>query len=285
MSYWVAVAARNASEHLPRTLTSLLSQSLRPERIIVVDDGSTDQTPDLLKTYEQQHEGTIKILTLPDRGFDIRRVPSNINGAWKDAEDSGLKSDFFMISGDDCCYAPNYTEFLVSRMRADHTIVVASGRPSSSREGFSREHSPSGSGRMVDSRFWREVGSEYPVRAGWETWLLYAASQKGLKVRLFDDVVFDHLQPRGTRHQFAYWGAAMQTLGYHPLYALGRIAKNAVSPTIAPRRAVNMIRGYLEARLGSNDSFLSPFNSSLRSFVYQQQAYRIASIVESVGRR
>lgn len=282
MSYWAAVAARNASEHLPRTLTSLLSQSLKPERIIVVDDGSTDQTPHLLKTYEQQHEGTIKILTLPDRGFDIRRVPSNINRAWKDAEDSGLKSDFFMISGDDCFYAPNYTELLVSRMQADHTIVVASGRPSSSSEGFSREHSPSGSGRMVDSRFWRDVGSEYPVRAGWETWLLYAASQKGLKVRLYDDVAFDHLQPRGTRHQFVYWGAAMQTLGYHPLYALGRIAKNAVSPTIAPRRAMNMLRGYLEARLGSNDSFLSPFNSSLRSFVYQQQGYRIARIAGSL---
>jgi glycosyltransferase involved in cell wall biosynthesis len=281
LSYWVAVVARNASKHLHRTLNSLLSQSLKPKRIIVVDDGSTDQTPYLLKTYERQRKSSIKVLTLPDRGFDIRRVPSNINRAWKEAEKSGVKSDFFMISGDDCSYAPNYAEFLVSKMQADHTIVVASGCPSSS-EGFSRERSPSGSGRMINSRFWREVGANYPIRAGWETWLLYAGSQKGLKVRLFDDVTFDHLQPRGSKHQFVYWGAAMQTLGYHPLYAFGRIAKNAVSPTIAPKRAVNMLRGYLEANLGSNDSFLSPFDSSLRSFVYRQQAFRITRIAGSM---
>lgn len=284
MSYWVAIAARNAAGHLPRTLDSLLSQTLKPERIVVVDDGSTDQTPELLKSYEQQRPTTIKVLTLPDRGFDIRRVPCNFNRAWMEAEASGLRSDFFMISGDDCSYAENYVGFLISRMVADPRLVVSSGRPSSSL-GLSREHSPSGSGRIVNSRFWREVGAKYPVRAGWESWLLYAASQKGLKVKLYDDVAFDLLQPRGTRHQFVYWGAAMVTLGYHPLYALGRIAKNAVSPTIAPRRAINMARGYLEARLGSNDSFLSPFDASLRSFVYQQQAYRLASIVESVGRR
>lgn len=284
MSYWVAIVARNAASHLQRTLDSLVGQTLEPEGVVVVDDGSTDSTPDILRGYEREHRDTVKVVTKPDRGYDIRRVPLNINLAWATRRASGQESDFFMISGDDCFYPPNYARSLVSRMGADPRIVVASGRPSSS-EGFSREHSPSGTGRMVNSRFWRDVGAKYPVRAGWETWLLYAAAQKGLKVRLFDDVMFDLLQPRGTRHQFIYWGAAMQTLGYHPLYALGRIARNAVSPTIAPKRAVNMMRGYLEAGLGSNDRFLSPFDASLRSFVRQQQAYRIASVVESLASR
>ncbi|MGA8905706.1 MAG: glycosyltransferase family A protein [Candidatus Bathyarchaeia archaeon] len=281
MSYWAAVVARNAAPHLPRTLDSLLGQTLKPERVVVVDDGSTDSTPEILRRYEREHQDTVSVLTRPDRGYDIRRVPLNINLAWKTRSVSGLDPPFFMISGDDCFYPQDYAKFLVSRMEADPTLVVASGRPSTN-GGYSREHSPSGSGRMINSKFWGEVGAGYPGKAGWETWLLYAASQKGLKVRLFDDVVFDHLQPRGTKHQFVYWGAAMQTLGYHPLYALGRIAKNAVAPTVAPKRAMNMLRGFLQARLGSNDTFLSPFDSSLRSFVYQQQACRIANIVASL---
>ncbi len=281
MSYWVAVVARNAAPQLPRTLESLLEQRTKPERIVIVDDGSTDDTPRILRGYARQHESIVQVLTLPDRGYDIRRVPSNINLAYKTATGSGLKTDFFMISGDDCFYPSGYTTSLVSRMIADSHVVVASGRPSSS-SGFSREHSPSGSGRMVSSSFWHEVGERYPVKAGWETWLLYAASARGLKAQLFEGIVFEHLRPRGTKHQFLYWGAAMQTLGYHPLYALGRIARNLVAQPVALKGSMNMFRGYLQAKLGSDDSFIAPFEPSIRSYVSREQAHRITNIVVSL---
>ncbi len=281
MSYWVAVVARNAAPHLPRTLDSLLQQTLKPERVTVVDDGSIDQTSQILRDYEHEHESIVKVLTLPDRGYDIRRVPSNINLAWKITAASGLKSNFFMVSGDDCFYPAHYVESLLFRMEADERVAVASGRPSTS-AGYSHEHSPSGSGRMIRTQFWSETGGTYPVKAGWETWLLYAAVEKGLKVELFRDVVFEHLRPRGAGHQFVYWGAAMQTLGYHPLYAVGRVAKNALTPVTGPRASMNMLRGYLQALLGSEDEFISPFEPRLRRFVNRQQARRVAEVVSSL---
>ncbi len=278
MSYWVAIPAKNAARHLPRTLSSLLDQTLKPERVVVVDDGSTDQTPEMLRRFERDQ--AIEVLTRPDKGYDIRRVPANINLAWNNATASGLKCDFFMVSGDDCVFPRTYASALLSKVEADTQIVVASGRPSSSR-GLSREHSPSGSGRMIRTEFWRDVGEMYPVKAGWETWLLYAALDRGLKVELFDDIVFEHLRPRGAGHQFIYWGAAMQTLGYHPLYALGRIARNALTPAIGPRGSMNMLCGYLQAKLGSEDAFISPFEPLLRCFVHRQQARKIARFVAS----
>ncbi len=283
MSYWAVVVARNAAPHLPRTLDSLLHQTLEPRRLVVVDDGSTDRTAQILQEYETRTR-RLTVVTRPDKGYDIRRVPSNVNLAWERTAAAGLKTDFFMVSGDDCFYPVEYAEFLISRMQSDRRVVVASGRPSSG-GGFTREHSPSGSGRMISCSFWRKLGEQYPLKAGWETWLLYKASQEGLAVRLFDDLAFEHTRPRGSGHQFAYWGAAMGALGYHPLYAMGRIAKNALVGSVAVRGSLNMLRGYLQAQLGSEDPFISPFELGFRKHVNKEQAHRIAEIAVSlVGR-
>ena len=122
------------------------------------------------------------------------------------------------------------------------------------------------------------------MKAGWETWLLYKAAEKGLEVRLFDDLTYEHARPRGAGHQFVYWGAAMATLGYAPLYAIGRVAINALKPSFAPGRAANMLRGYLQAKVGSDDPFMRPYEPSLRSFVRKRQSQRIVKVVDSALR-
>jgi len=282
LSYWVVVVARNAAHDLPNTLDSLLEQTTPAMRITVIDDGSTDETGRILHDYVDR-DGNINVLTLPDRGYDIRRVPSNINLAWALNEKTALQSDFFMISGDDCIYPPAYAEVLATKMQSNDRLVVASGSPSGFR-GFGREHSPSGSGRMIKCCFWNEAGGSYPLKAGWETWLLYEASRRGLEVRLFNDLSFQHVRPRGAKHQFAYWGAAMGALGYNPLYALGRIAKGTLTRSIGLKGAVNMLRGYMQSQLGSEDSFISPFDQPLREFVKTEQSQRISTIVSSILR-
>jgi len=280
LSYRVIVVARNAAPHIKRTLDSLLNQTLKPDEIVIVDDGSTDSTPNILWVYERDHNARVKVITRPDNGYDIRRVPSNINLGWKSMSASGSANDL-MISGDDCFYPPKYAESLLAKMYTDRRIVVASGRPSTSTP-LSREHSPSGSGRMIDEQFWLDLGGRYPLIAGWESWLLYMASLNGFKASLFGDLMFEHFQPRGAKHQFIYWGAAMQTLGYHPLYAMGRIAKNALTTTVGPKGSINMLRGYFQAKLGSDNEFVAPFDPVLRQFVSKQQAQRIVRVAMSI---
>lgn len=163
-SYWVCVVARNAAAHLPSTLESLLGQTLQPSKIVVVDDGSKDETSTILAGYEKQHR-IVRVLTLPDNGYDIRRVPRNMNRGWRFAADNGVRSDYFMISGDDCSYPIDYARTLVTEMMAEPSLVVSSGRPRS-KYGISHEHSPSGSGRMVRCSFWTKLGEQYPFQAG-----------------------------------------------------------------------------------------------------------------------
>jgi biofilm PGA synthesis N-glycosyltransferase PgaC len=281
LSYWTCVVARNAASHLAATINSLLNQSLRPRLVVVVDDGSTDATADLLADYRRTHPRVFSVLTLPDLGYDIRRVPRNINLACVQAKKIEANTDYFMISGDDCIYPRDYSRSLVLRMESKQRIVVASGGLSSG-IGVWKEHSPIGSGRMVRWSFWQEIGGAYPVKAGWETWLLYKALEEKYEVMLFKDLIFEHKRPRGAKHQFVYWGAAMHALGYHPLYAIGRTAKNVAGRSVSVRGSFNMLRGYLQARLGSSDTFMAKFEESLRQFVRRQQLQEIVKIVRTL---
>lgn len=51
----VVIPAWNVAAYLPRCLDSLLGQQHRPTEIIVVDDGSTDETPEILAEYAARH--------------------------------------------------------------------------------------------------------------------------------------------------------------------------------------------------------------------------------------
>lgn len=281
MSYWVALVTKDGAEHLQCTLESLFKQTLASRGVVVVDDGSTDSTPQILSDFTRKHPSNVQVLSLPDRGYDIRRVPANINQAWKTAAEAAWVTDYFMISGDDCVYPTDYAETVLNAMKREPKTVIASGQLSSGGR-LSNEHSPAGSGRMVKSSFWLEIGGEYPLKAGWETWLLYKAQENGQRVKLVSEVTFEHLRPRGAMHQLTYWGAAMHGLGYHPLYAVGRIAKNVITRTTTIRGAVNMLRGYIQACLGSADPFISPYDASLRRYMRENQVHSIVSAATSI---
>jgi hypothetical protein len=190
-----------------------------------------------------------------------------------------LETDFTMISGDDCEYPTDYCHSVMATMAQNPRLVVASGRPS--QFGFQTyEHTPSGSGRMIKTSYLKEIGFEFPVKAGWEAWLLYKASQSGYQIKLLKAVAYTHLRPRGAKHAFTYWGAAMYTLGYHPLYAMGRITKNLLKGH-SFRSSLGLLRGYVNAKIGSSDPFLSPFEVSFRKYIYQQQSRQITRVISA----
>ena len=69
MSISVLIPAYNCSRTIQATLDSVLSQTLPPDEVIVVDDGSTDNTSAILDSYGQQ----ITVLRQPNRGAAAAR--------------------------------------------------------------------------------------------------------------------------------------------------------------------------------------------------------------------
>lgn len=72
MQLSIIIPAYNAEEYIHKALDSALQQDIFPYEIIVVDDGSTDATPDILKQYEELHE-QVKVLTSKNHGPAMAR--------------------------------------------------------------------------------------------------------------------------------------------------------------------------------------------------------------------
>ena len=213
MKYAVVIPARNEEECIEKTLSALKQQTVPPNQIIVVDDGSTDRTGAISSEYADV------VIELPDRGYGVVGKPELakvVNEGLRRIEED---TDYVSHIGADHALPEDYFETIIDRMKVNPKIVVASGRI---RGEPYFEFGPRGSGRVIDANFWRGVSNlQYPVEWGWEAWLCFKAMQLGYEVRCFRDVVTEIQRP--TRlGKAVLWGKAMYALGYDWKYALGR---------------------------------------------------------------
>src|SRR5689334_11991319 len=65
--YVLISPCRNEAAYMRQTLDSVIGQSIRAAKWVIVDDGSTDDTPRILREYAKQHPW-IEVVTRQDRG-------------------------------------------------------------------------------------------------------------------------------------------------------------------------------------------------------------------------
>jgi len=277
-AYWCCLVTRDGSETIRETLDSIISQPLPPEFIVVVDDGSTDQTRAIAESESKAFPG-IYVVSTSSKTRDIRRVPLLLNLGISKSEEvcaGGPTPRYMMVSGDDNWLAPDYASSIVARMDADPRLAVASGSwlGGAGRSG----QMPHGGGRFVRADFMRSIGGRYPVAYGWETWLLYKAMQRGLRVSNFGDLRYRHLRPYVPRNLFG-WGRAMFSLGFPTVFVLLRFGINflwASRGTQSRGASVKMLAGYFSAKL--NPAPLRPnliSDDGLKAFVRRYSMARL----------
>jgi len=66
--YSVAIPAYNAEKVISETIDSILSQTIKPQNIIVVDDGSLDNTAEICRSYEN-----VQVIMSPNGGPESAR--------------------------------------------------------------------------------------------------------------------------------------------------------------------------------------------------------------------
>jgi len=275
-TYFAIVTCRNSEDDIHAALMSLKEQILAPQYVIVVDDGSTDKTSEIL-TQTRQNLQSLHVITHNDLGYDIGRVVKNWNEAISYSRNKKLTpATYHMIATDDTTYPPEYARDMVDFMDANSSIAVASGN-------YTKyvPEKPHGAGRFVRNSFFEQTqwGGLYPELMGYESAILYESERLGYRYATLTEARFQHSRPLGKHHKFYEFGASMKTLGYHPIFVWGRFAKYLATGEVTGRiGAFNMLYYYLsyKPKMVGYDRL---YGDQLRRFVRETQKRRMLTAI------
>ena len=127
-NYLVISPCRNEAEYMRRTLDSMIGQTVRPALWVIVDDGSTDDTPQILSEYASKYN-FIKIVTRENRGH--RSVgPGGIEAFYAGYKSVNPENFDYICKLDLDLELPSlYFEILIEKMEENPRIGTCSGKP------------------------------------------------------------------------------------------------------------------------------------------------------------
>jgi poly-beta-1,6-N-acetyl-D-glucosamine synthase len=125
--YVVISPCRNEADYMRQTLDSVLGQSILPAKWVIVDDGSTDRTSQILAEYAGRYDW-IEIVTRSDRGR--RAVGPGVIEAFYSGYETINPDDYdYLCKLDlDLRLPPRYFEILMERMAANPNLATCSGK-------------------------------------------------------------------------------------------------------------------------------------------------------------
>jgi glycosyltransferase involved in cell wall biosynthesis len=255
--YIIISPVRNEAEHLGQTIDSVLSQSVRPVRWIIVDDGSSDDTGRLIDEAALRHDW-IMALHRDDRGR--RRAGEGVMEAFY----TGFKVisreqwQYLVKLDGDVMFEPDYFERCFSRFAEEPRLGIAGGLVCKVVNGKRLEESKvdpafhvRGPTKIYRRECWEAIDGLVSA-TGWDTVDEVKANMKGWSTRTLSDIEIVHNRPTGAA--YGAWpdsvknGRANYVAGYHPLFMLLKCISRAFSEPYGIAAAglwVGFCSGYL----------------------------------------
>jgi len=240
-TYVLITPARNEAEFIELTLKSMVSQTYRPLKWVIVSDGSTDGTEEIVRKYATENSW-IELLRLPERAE--RHFAGKVhafNAGYARVKD--LNPDVIGNLDADVSFQPEHFEFLSSRFAEDVSLGVG-GAPF--REGsrkydyrFSNIENVWGGCQLFRRECFESIGGYVPVKGGGIDHIaVVSARMKGWKTRTFIEKVCIHHREMNTAGQRVLkarfkLGAKDYSFGNHPVWELFRMLYQIVSPPFA----------------------------------------------------
>lgn len=230
LKYVLITPARNEERYIEQTIQSVIRQTVPPHQWVIVSDGSTDHTDEIVRKYLPQYPW-MELVRMPerrDRHFAAK--VSCFNAGFE-----RVKEQDFDIVGNldaDITFEGDYFEFLLRQFTDDRRLGVAGtpfveGTATYDFRYASREH-VSGACQLFRRQCFEEIGGYTPVPGGGIDWIaVTTARMKGWKTRTFVEKVCHHHRPMGTEAASPWkaWfrlGRQEYYLGGHPVWQFFR---------------------------------------------------------------
>ena len=224
--YCLISPTRDEAAYARRTLDSVCAQSVKPARWVIVDDGSTDATPEILAEYAAKYD-FIQIVTRENRG--VRKVGPGVIDAFYAGYETIDPADFdYVCKIDlDLDLPPTYFETLMQRMEADPLIGTCSGKayfpgPSNTEKSFDGELISEACGDEMSVgmiKFYRtdcfeQIGG-FVREVMWDGIDCHRCRMQGWIACSWDDpqLRFLHLRPMGSSHKGIFTGRMRHGFG------------------------------------------------------------------------
>lgn len=286
-SYVLVTPARNEESFITKTIESVIHQAHLPLKWVIVNDGSTDRTADMVKPYLAQYSW-IEMVQMParcDRSFAAKVQAFN-------AGYEKVANLNFEIVGNldaDISFDTDYLEFLLSKFKEDPDLgvcgtVFQEKGYSSEQQSFEGHMHVAGGCQLFRRRCFEDIGGFKPNKGGGVDWVaVTTARMMGWRTRSFREKSFFHHRHMGTAGRGAFaatfsYGEKDYYLGGHPVWELFRVAyKMSKKPYLLSGFALGL--GYIWAMVRR---VKKPISKDLQTFHRKEQMQKLRVIFKSL---
>ncbi len=285
--YVLITPVRNEEAFLGKTLESMVHQTVLPVKWVIVDDGSTDSTLEIVLRYVSEHPW-IEMVQMPrDRDRSFSAKVRAFNAGYERVKD--LEYEVMGNLDGDLSFDPDYVEFLLMKFKEDAALGVAGTvfqeeGYSSERQSFEGQNHVAGGCQLFRKQCFLEIGGFVPNKAGGVDWIaVTTARMMGWKTRSFREKSFFHYRHLGTAERSVFaamfsYGEKDYYLGGHPVWELFRVAYRLTKrPYLTGGLALGLGYGWAMVR-----RIKRPISKDLMKFQRKEQMRKLRAILKSV---
>jgi glycosyltransferase involved in cell wall biosynthesis len=253
--YVLITPARNEAKFIGQTIESVVAQTHRPLRWIIISDGSTDGTDEIVQRYAAEHPW-IELVRMPERRErSFAGKVHAFNAGY--ARVRGLEYDVIASLDADTSFDHEYFGFLLDKLAANPRLGLV-GTPFKDTTIYdyrfvSIEH-VSGACQVFRRACFEDIGGYTPVRGGGIDHIaVITARLKGWQTRTFTDKFCLHHREMGGANSGQLMaryrnGIKDYVLGGHPLWLAFRTMYQMTRPPVV-LGGLFLFVGYLAAML------------------------------------
>jgi poly-beta-1,6-N-acetyl-D-glucosamine synthase len=289
-SYVLVTPARNEAAFITKTIDAVVAQTERPLKWVIVSDGSSDGTDDIVRAAAASHDW-IELVSLPPRAD--RNFAGKV--AAVEAGRARLARLDYQAIGNldaDVSFDPDYFAFLLQKLAGDPALGLVGtpyqdplSRPTDYR--FASVEHVTGPCQLFRRECFDQIGGYAPVKRGAVDRIAdIAARMHGWKTRRFDDKVYLHYRHTGTAQQSVLMskfrdGAKDYSVGSAPLWELFRTVYQMTKKPFVIGSLMEAA-GYVCAWIRRDER---PVSRELVAFCRHEQMVRLKRFAGAAARR